>query len=163
MPGARPRCYVASPLGFTEAGRAWNRDVLLPALAAVVEPLDPWAATTAQDIEHARDGGRLRELWLDIARRNAELIDGADLLVAVLDGPDPDSGTSAEIGYAAARGISVLALRTDLRQAGEPEMAVNLQVEYFATSGGVPVSRTLEELVGALAARFGPDARCSPP
>src|ERR1019366_5438209 len=39
----KPRCYVASPLGFTEAGRVYYRKVFLPALAAVVEPIDPWA------------------------------------------------------------------------------------------------------------------------
>ena len=30
-PAARPRCYVASPLGFTAAGRHWYREVYLPA------------------------------------------------------------------------------------------------------------------------------------
>jgi hypothetical protein len=39
-----PLVYVASPLGFTEAGRRYNDDVLLPALrASGLEPLDPWA------------------------------------------------------------------------------------------------------------------------
>ena len=41
-PPARPRCYVASPLGFTEAGRRYYADVYLPALAEVVTPVDPW-------------------------------------------------------------------------------------------------------------------------
>jgi hypothetical protein len=40
-----PRCYVASPLGFTEAGRCYYGDVYLPALNSVVTPVDPWSLT----------------------------------------------------------------------------------------------------------------------
>jgi transketolase len=54
----RPRCYVASPLGFTAAGRLWNDQVLLPALREVVDPVDPWALGVAA-------AEPSREDWLD--------------------------------------------------------------------------------------------------
>lgn len=142
----RPRCYVAGPLGFTEAGRHYHREVLLPALAEHVDPVDPWALTTPEEIA----AGPPRDVALTIGRRNLEAIGSCNLLVAVLDGPDVDSGTAAEVGYAAARGIRCLGLRTDLRQAGEEGVAVNLQVETLIVDSGGAIAGSLDELVGAL-------------
>ena len=51
---ARARCYVASPLGFTEAGRDYYARVYLPALAEVVEPVDPWTLTGADEFAARR-------------------------------------------------------------------------------------------------------------
>ena len=42
-----------------------------------------------------------------------EGVDASDLVVAVLDGVDVDSGTAWEIGYAYAKGKPVIGLRTD--------------------------------------------------
>lgn len=42
-------------------------------------------------------------------------IEKADVVVAVLDGPDVDSGTAFEIGYATAKGKTVIGLKTDTR------------------------------------------------
>jgi nucleoside 2-deoxyribosyltransferase len=141
-----PRCYVASPLGFTEAGRHYYGDVLLPALARVVEPVDPWALD-AQIAPDASD----RERALAIGRANAEAIRSCELLVAVLDGQEPDSGTVAELGYGAALGLRCYGLRSDTRQAGEPGVAVNLQVETFVIDSGGAMATGLEELVAVLA------------
>jgi nucleoside 2-deoxyribosyltransferase len=149
---ALPRCYVASPLGFNEAGLHYYREVYLPALAQVVEPLDPWAHTEPAEIERARADGRLRELWLAAGRRNLELIASASLLAAWLDGQEVDSGTATEIGYAAGVGVRCFGLRSDVRHAGEEEMAVNLQVETTIEVSGGYVVGTLAELVAALSA-----------
>ncbi len=148
----RPRCYVASPLGFTEAGRHYYESVYLPALAAVVEPVDPWSLTTAMEVEKARAAGRERELALEIGRRNAEAIRGCEMLVAHLDGQELDSGTAAEVGFAAGLGITCFGLRTDLRQSGEAGVAVNLQVEGFIEQSGGRITASLEELTGLLRA-----------
>ena len=148
----RSRCYVASPLGFTEAGRHYYAETFLPALAAVVDPVDPWTLTEPREIEAARTRGEERQLALEIGRRNADAIGSCDLLAAVLDGQEVDSGTAAEIGYAAARGLRCFGLRTDLREAGEPGVAVNLQVEHFVVASGGAVVGSLDELVAALAA-----------
>jgi nucleoside 2-deoxyribosyltransferase len=145
------RCYVASPLGFHAAGRHWYAAVLLPALRDVVEIVDPWTAGTPGEIEAARAAGRLRELWLDVGRRNLRLIDGADLLAAVLDGQEVDSGTALEVGYAAARGLPCAGLRTDVRQSGEEGMAVNLQVEATILASGGTIAADVEGLRAELA------------
>jgi nucleoside 2-deoxyribosyltransferase len=42
-------------------------------------------------------------------------IDRSDVVLAVLDGSDADSGTCWECGYAFAKGKRVIGLRTDLR------------------------------------------------
>jgi nucleoside 2-deoxyribosyltransferase len=138
-----PRCYIASPLGFSEAGRHYYREVYLPALRRVVTPVDPWPVVMPS-------APLDREQALDAGRRNAEAIDGCELLVAFLDGQEVDSGTAAEVGYAAARGLRCFGLRTDLRQSGEPGVAINLQVEWFIVGSGGFVAGSLDQLVGAL-------------
>ncbi len=143
----RPRCYVASPLGFTEAGRDYYARVMLPALADVVAPVDPWAL----DAMVAPDAAP-RERALAIGRANAEAIRSCELLIAVLDGQEPDAGTVAELGYGAGLGLRCFGLRSDLRQSGEPGVAVNLQVETFVIDSGGAIVATLAELVAALAA-----------
>jgi nucleoside 2-deoxyribosyltransferase len=152
------RCYIASPLGFTAAGRHYYRSVYLPALATVVEPVDPWALTAEADVAAARATGRERELALEIGRRNAEAIRSCDVLAAYLEGQEPDSGTVVEIGYAAGIGLPCFALRSDLRQAGEPGVRVNLQVESLVVGSGGRIVASLEALVAALRERAPPVA-----
>jgi nucleoside 2-deoxyribosyltransferase len=153
------RVYVAGPDGFTEPGRRWHETVLLPALASAgIEPLDPWVGNEALAAALALAPGparldALRAANHAVAHRNRELIDACDAVLAVLDGPDVDAGTAAEIGWAAAVGKPVVGLRTDLSPAGDNEAcAVNLQVEYFVTLHGGRVVATVDEAVAALAA-----------
>jgi nucleoside 2-deoxyribosyltransferase len=134
----KPRCYVASGLGFTEAGRRYYADVYLPALATVVTPVDPWT------LGDAAVGSA------EIGRRNAEAIESCTLLAAHLDGQEVDSGTAAEIGYAAAKGLRCFGLRTDMRQSGEPGATVNLQVEHFIVASGGSIAASLDELINEL-------------
>ena len=143
----RPRCYLASPLGFTEGGREYHRAVYLPALAAVVTPVDPWAAPPPTP-----DAGDPRAVALAIGRRNLEAIRSCELLVAYLEGQEPDSGTVAELGYGAALGLTCFGLRSDLRESGEPGVAVNLQVETLVVESGGTLCADLDGLVAALGA-----------
>lgn len=147
---ARPRCYVASPHGFSDAGRHYYADVLLPALDEVVEIVDPWALSTDAEFEAARRAGDLARFVLEVGRRNAEAIRGAGLLVACLDGQEVDAGTAAEVGYAAALGIPCHGLRTDLRRAGEEGALVNLQVQAFIEQSGGRIHTRLDHLLDAL-------------
>jgi nucleoside 2-deoxyribosyltransferase len=133
----RPRCYVASPLGFTDGGRAYYEATYLPALAQVVEVVDPWSLAQPGDEP------------LAIGRRNAEAIRACDVLAAYLEGQEPDSGTVAEVGYAAGLGKPCFGLRTDLRRSGDGT-AVNLQVEAFIVESGGRMCASLPELVEAL-------------
>lgn len=148
----RPRCYVASPAGFSETTRGWYAEVFLPALDPVVEPVDPWALTSGEEIAAAAAEGRDREMALEIGRRNAEAIRGCALLVAHLDGQEADSGTVAELGYAAGLGLRCYGVRSDLRQAGEAGVALNLQVEAFVALSGGAILPSTPELVARLRA-----------
>ncbi|MFZ0041920.1 MAG: nucleoside 2-deoxyribosyltransferase [Solirubrobacteraceae bacterium] len=149
-PTRLPRCYIASPLGFTEAGRDYYRRVYLPALASVVEPVDPWALTAAHELAAAVGQGREAELHLTIGRRNAEAIRSSELLAAYLDGQEPDSGTVAELGYGAALGLTCFGLRSDLRQNGEEGGSLNLQLRAFIGDSGGALASSLDALVAQL-------------
>ncbi|MCB1544032.1 MAG: nucleoside 2-deoxyribosyltransferase [Methylobacteriaceae bacterium] len=154
------RIYLAGPLGFSELGRRGQG-----ALVALVrdlghDVLDPFALAPQDEIEHIAGLGSLdaqREAWRDLNRRigetNAHAIDSCDLVLAVLDGADVDSGTAAEIGYAFARGKRILGYRGDFRLAADNVGSiVNLQVEYFITAGGGEIVTTLAALRDRLAA-----------
>jgi nucleoside 2-deoxyribosyltransferase len=160
--GAVPTAYIASPLGFSAATVSYYSGILLPAVRAVgVEPLDPWADAGAPAqfaAAFALPAGpaqvqALRRINARLGLANARMIDAADGLLAVLDGVDVDSGTAAEVGFAAARGKPVVGLRLDTRRTGDNDGAsVNLQVEYFILASGGQVLRELDEALAALAA-----------
>jgi nucleoside 2-deoxyribosyltransferase len=62
-------------------------------------------------------------------------IDWADMVVACMDGPDPDSGTAWECGYAYAKGKPVICYRTDFRITGDTEGApYNLMLSESAAA-----------------------------
>lgn len=54
---------------------------------------------------------------------DVEGIDRAHVVVAIFDGPDPDSGTSWECGYAYAKGKAIVAVRTDFRNVSDGGLA----------------------------------------
>ncbi len=154
---ARPRCYIASPFGFTEAGREYYARVYLPALATAVEPVDPWTLTSAAEFAAAAAAGidAQRTLALDVGDRNAAAIRSCTLLAAYLEGQEADSGTVAEVGYACGRGLACFGLRSDLRLAGESGVALNLQVESLIVASGGEIVTSLDALVAVLARRAG--------
>ena len=154
----RPKVYVAGPLGFAESGRRYHESVVLPALVdAGFEPLDPWVLDAAQLEVFALERGhrdrvaRLPAVNRAIGARNAELIHASSCLLAFLDGSDVDSGTAAEVGYAAALPRPVIGVRTDLRPGGDNEATVvNLQVEWFIEASGGGLYASLADAVAAL-------------
>ena len=151
---------MASPLGFTAAGRLYHDTVLLPAVrCAGFEPLDPWdldpeiQAVFELDRNDPERSRLLAETNRLVGRRNAEMIRGVDGMLSVLDGNDVDSGTAAEIGYAAALRRPVIGLRDDLRLTGDNEASlVNLQVEWFIVESGGNITTSLDEALTRLAA-----------
>ena len=148
---AKARIYMAGPLGFSEAGRHFHDSVLVRFVRRLgFTVLDPWRLTDRRKIEGVQRmlyGAKKREAWRklnrEIGRNNRRAIDDAHGVVAVLDGPDVDSGTAAEIGYAFARGKLIVGYRGDFRLSADNEgSVVNLQVEYFIReSGGAIVDR----------------------
>jgi nucleoside 2-deoxyribosyltransferase len=152
---ALPRCYVASPLGFSESTRDWYRDVLLASLAEVVTPVDPWSLSSADEFAAAAAAGRQRAWALEVGRRNAQAIRSSALLVAHLDGQEPDSGTVAEVGFACGLGLRCYGIRSDLRQAGEEGVPLNLQVAAFIDGSGGTIEPSTATLVQRLRADLG--------
>ena len=149
--------YVASPLGFSDPGRHYLAEVLHPRLtAAGWTVLDPWADQTglvAQTM--ALPAGQARHEALvrmsrTIGQRNRDLLAAADAVLAILDGPDADSGTSAEVGWAAAHKTPVIGWRSDFRLADHEAAPVNLQVEDFILASGGRLVTTLEDALAAL-------------
>lgn len=153
----RLRIYVASPLGFAEPTRLFYAEVLLPAVQkAGFEPADPWVGGTAiadalQMGDPADRVKALRHANHRIGETNERLIEKSQGVLAVLDGPDVDSGTAAEIGWAAAKGLPIVGWRSDLRRSGDNEAAlVNLQVEYFINRSGGVIESTLSAALDTL-------------
>lgn len=65
---------------------------------------------------------------------NLQELKACDLVLAIMDGSDVDSGVAWERGCAFAVGKPVLAVSTDFRQSGETRGAgVNLMLYYGAT------------------------------
>ncbi len=152
-----PSVYVASPFGFSPATRLYYQEVLLPALErAGFEALDPWDDPAAERELSEAAGmprgearfARYREINDRLAAANAASIRRADAMLAVLDGVDVDSGTAAEIGFAAGLNKPVVGLRLDTRLTGDNEGApVNMQVEHFI---GARIVRDLDAALRAL-------------
>ena len=157
---ARPRVYMAGPLGFSEAGRHFHEAVLVPFVRGLgFEVLDPWTLTDAARIARVQAlpyGPAKREAWrvlnVEIGANNRAAIDRSDALVAVLDGVDVDSGTAAEIGYAFARGKLIAGYRGDFRLSADNEGSlVNVQVEYFIRESGGTIVERHQDLARVLA------------
>ncbi len=147
--------YLASPLGFAESTHAFMEH-LVARLREHVVVHNPWDETDVTEAmpnamaidSFAERSRQLAAINRELGRLNAEAIDAADGLFAILDGVDVDSGTAAEIGYAAARGKYVCGLRTDFRLAGDNHGAtVNLQVEYFIHQSGGAIVASADALV----------------
>lgn len=142
--------YLASPFGFSESAKHFMDNVYVPRLSEVVGVINPWDLTTQAEIDQALEQGDLSELRKEIGGRNTEAIIKADIVIAALDGQEPDSGTVAEIGFATGVGKRVYGYRNDFRQAGELKAPFNLQVEYFIHISGGRIAYSLEELVSLL-------------
>lgn len=107
--------YMAGPL-FTSAEQQFNRDV-------------------AKELRYHNVGVNLPQEFCkglsaasDIMRMCRAAIDKSDIILVNCDGPDMDSGTAWEAGYAHAKGKRVIAYRTDFRRAGDCERNMNLMI-----------------------------------
>lgn len=117
---ARYRVYLASPL-FTEAERKYNeliRDLLATHCFEVYLPQEVGLDSASRN----------RDAIDHIFRSHCDALQKTDWIVAIIDGADADSGCAWEIGYAYAKGIPVVSLRTDFRHVGQNEH-VNLMLE----------------------------------
>jgi len=131
--------YLAAPL-FSEAECDFNRklrDELISAGFIVFLP--------QEDSNNVKD---MLDRQKIIFNKNLKGIENSDIIVAVIDGADVDSGTAWEIGFAFAKGKPVIGLRTDFRTLGI-EGTVNLMIER-----SVVICMSVSELLNHLKSRF---------
>jgi len=142
------KIYLVGAL-FSQAERRFNR-----ALAEAVCRLVPEAKfTLPQDFDAAHEGSAPENIPEKIFSLCLQALDAADLLLAVLEGADVDSGTAWEVGYAYAKKKPVIAIRTDFRQNQDRGLNLMLsrsvdQISLSALSGD------LEELAARIATRL---------
>ena len=104
--------YIAGPL-FSEHERGFLEEITEKiALALGVDPKKD-IFLPHRDAGDLGIGGRGRE---EIFASDIEFLDNAQVIVALLDGPDVDSGTAVELGYAYAQGKEIFGVLTDWRR-----------------------------------------------
>src|SRR5660398_150961 len=111
--------YLAAPL-FSEAECDFNRKLRDEIISAGFKVFLP-----QEDSNNIKD---MKDRQKIIFNKNLKGIENSDILVAVIDGADVDSGTAWEIGFTFAKGKPLLGLRTDFRTLGI-EGTVNLMIE----------------------------------
>jgi nucleoside 2-deoxyribosyltransferase len=149
--------YLASPYGFSEATRPFMSETLISVLKSHGHTVrNPWdlppdlsdgltAAWSIRDYQSRQT--HLANINARIGERNEMTIRECDLVVAVLDGQEVDSGVAAEVGFACAIGKRIIGYRGDFRLSGENiGCRVNLQVQYFVEKSGGSIASSLEEL-----------------
>jgi nucleoside 2-deoxyribosyltransferase len=157
------KIYLASPYGFATSTKAFLQELKTELRKSGHSVIDPWDEGEKlfneffARVGHMTPEEKAKELRLfnnRIGEGNREAIESVDVIVAVLDGPDVDSGTASEIGFAYARGKAIFGYRGDIRLTGENEATlVNLQVQYWIedSGGGVGrISRSVPDLLKML-------------
>ncbi len=138
---AAMKLYLAGPL-FTTPERAWNAEVTAALRAAGHEVFLP------QEQEPGMDAA-------GIFATDVGGIDWSDGLVAIMDGPDPDSGTSWEVGYAFGLKKWIVLVRTDIRaNAGSAGDYNSMLAEAATIRLDLPAASTVQVIaliLGALA------------
>ncbi len=151
--------YISGQMRFFEHGRHFIKSRLLPALqgagADVLPSAVPWEGRPASTNggSNELDEGALWEA------RNSELesdpltqIEGADVVVVVLNGDEPKEQTLLELGFANAKGKLLLGFWDDIRRDPHCELCpVNPLAEHLIAKSGGGIHSTLQGLAEALA------------
>jgi len=145
--------YLATPL-FTAAEQAWGADLTARMEALGCEVYYPWrdAGDAALLAAWGDDWDRINA---EIARRNLRALERCDLVVAVVDGADADSGVAMEIGYAHALGTPIRLVRTDFRSQGPRVGPVNIMLGAVAPAPFTTVDALLDDLARSGAGAAG--------
>ena len=104
------KIYLSAPL-FTQVERRWNRQLA----AALEDHIAGAEVILPQDFKFHGSFNKPQNFRL-IYEQCLQSLEEADLMVAILDGPDVDSGVAFEMGYARARGVPIIGVRTDYRE-----------------------------------------------
>lgn len=157
------KIYLSAPL-FTQVQRRWNR--LLA--AGLQERIAGAQVILPQDIKISRAYNDQRD-FPHIFSVCVEGVRSADAVVAVLDGPDVDSGTAFEMGIAYECGIPIIGLRTDYRDS--QDRGVNLVIAGACTvllremAFGEDMGQLVKDLSGKIVAALkkADKAKAAPP
>lgn len=155
------RIYLASPYGFTDSGSKFMRTVMIPSIAnKKFQILNPWNTSPILKMQlkkvtmmkdNRKQMKKFSELNLKIGLKNEELLDKSDMVIAILDGTDVDSGVASEVGYAYAKKKLIMGYRSDFRLSGDNSgTKVNLQVEYFIKKSGGQIITNIKDLEKSL-------------
>ncbi len=139
------RIYQAGPL-FSQADCDWHRNLTQRLRQAGHDVV--WPGDLVSDADVAIWGSEAPKRIFAIDKG---AIDGAEVLVALLDGAQVDDGTAWEVGYAHAKDIPVVGIRTDFRRVGETgHSVVNAMIEGSCHT----IVSDIDALLAALAAHF---------
>ena len=108
----KPRVYFAAPL-FTQSEWLWNANLALELRRLGLDIVLPQS-----EAEPMLKGQKAFDPEGLFSANTAE-IESADVVLAVLDQADPDSGTCWECGYAYKAGRLIIGIRTDFRPSGD--------------------------------------------
>lgn len=100
-----------------------------------------------------RDAGDLGVLGKgrdDIFQLDLESVDKCKIVIALLDGPDIDSGTAVELGYAYSRNKEIFGILTDLRKWDGVELRFVNNMVWGVCQRGKRIYRTVESLISDL-------------
>jgi len=134
------KVYMAGPL-FSTAELAFNRELAGLLRARGHEIFLP------QEHEQRKDQPGA------IFESDVKGLDWADAVVACLDGPDPDSGTCWELGYAYARQKLTIVYRTDFRLFKGSD-SINLMMTESADHVIIMPTADVAELAAEIAERL---------
>ncbi len=128
--------YLAGPL-FTVAEREFNSH-----LAEAIHKKRPdLHVILPQENAVKFMDGKKKEIFQDCI----DSINKADIIVALLEGADADSGTSVELGYAYSKGKAILGIRTDFRIS--EEQGLNLMLPFSCNEFYLDTLATIDTLV----------------
>lgn len=149
------KIYLASPLGFSPENRAYLGRIKNRLVSLGGDIFDPWEQHQFDiDIQralHIMDYparvASFQRISSEIGKCNEDGIRNADIVFAVLDGAEVDSGTASEVGFGSALGKKCYGLRTDFRDSGDfAGIPINLQVLHFIERTGGRLFRNIEEI-----------------
>jgi nucleoside 2-deoxyribosyltransferase len=126
------KIYMAGPL-FSTAECNFNRDL--------ADALRRHGHAIFLPQEHEQRADRPDMIF----KSNVEGIDWAQMVLANLDGPDPDSGTCWELGYGYSGGKAIMVYRTDFRLF-EGSDKINLMMTESANHVIIAPKLGIEEL-----------------
>ena len=118
--------YFAGPL-FTQAERMWNQRLAetIKTKRKDLEIFLPQKKNKEAIINGKLDFNKIFQICING-------IDSSDIVVAILDGSDSDSGTCFECGYAFSKGKPIIGVRTDIR--GGEDNGLNAMLNHGCNS-----------------------------